>query len=402
MNAIQECFNCAKVGACAQTSTGLILRSFVCPLFALVDGTVVLARETMLNMYGPVAAARSLLRRPNDPSNEEQLEMSTVPPPPGTTYSERKKQLEVMPFMDVRILGIHTYKDQNRNPILSASESLAINQREVSIQKILDFEAANNFIVPDQNAAQQGAEQMTQPFQPPMPPGVPMPGQQAPAQPMPTPQMPAPPFGMAPMPQPGMPPTFQPQQAPPQQMPPPPMPMAAPPAPPAQAAQAADGQAPAPTGKRKRGAAAAPPPPAPPAPPVPQSPSQFPPPMMQMPTSFQAPQMGPPAPQPMQFAPPQMQAPVPPASNGVAGVDFGPVLQLVDQVGKGMNAMGAAEQESLKQITSLLSEVKELLKVQLAALHHIYMTNSQLQQSVAGKDVGDAKKFIEYMKPYIP
>lgn len=408
---VQECFTCAKIGACAQTNSELTLKSYVCPLFAQVDEAVIFARNAMFHVYGPTAAVRALLNRPRDP-NEEYYEMSLETPPQGTSYSDRKKQLEIMSFMEVRILGTKKYKDEHQTPILDWNETLALDKREQSIEKILDFELTNNIIVPDANQPVQGAQQMAQPpYQPPpvapqmpiaQPPQAPQMPQMPPRQQPPSipPPGPVPPYGMTPMPQMGVPPGAPQQFSP--QVPPmaPPMPMMAPPAPAVQAAQAAQAQpAPATTGKKRgRGAAAAPPPPPPPSPAA-APPQQFaqPPPV---PQGYQPPAQIPFAQQMMQPPPPMV--PSMSASNGIAAMDLSPVLQLIDKVGQGVNALGNAEQETLKQLTALLNDIRVLMLVQVAAMHHIYMGQPHIQQLLAGKDVGDVPKFIAYMQPFLP
>lgn len=341
--------------------------------------------------------------------------MSLDRPPAGTTYSQRKKQLETMSFMDVRILGTMTYKDQAGVPILDASETLHVNKRPESIEKVLQFELANNLIVHDGSSPQQtptGAESMTQPFQPqmmpppspngapqqpqfqgqppqmPMPPGVP--GGQPPQMVMPT----GAPFGMPPMGPPGVP--QQPMMTPP---PPPGAP------PPVASPQQAAGQEQAPTGKKKRGSAAAPPPPPPPAPAQapqaqfaqpqapqaswapPQQPAQMP--AFQMPGTAPAPTW--------QQTPPQQAAPQQPM-----GIDLSPVLGQIDLVGKAVNALGAASESETKQLLSILSDIKTLLYVQVAATHHIYMGQAHIAPTLQGQDVGDVSKFIGYMQKFIP
>ena len=67
-----------------------------------------------------------------------------------------------------------------------------------------------------------------------------------------------------------------------------------------------------------------------------------------------------------------------------------------------MNALGAADAENLKQLMGVLSDIRMLLYVQLAATHHIYMSQPQVAPSLAGKDVGDVSKFVAHMQQYIP
>ena len=412
---LAECFTCTKTGQCSQTSVQKIVGGFCCPLYEQVPEPVVYARSRVMSQYGLVSAARALLMRPTEP-DEESFTMHYDRPPAGTTYSQRKQQFEGVAFIDVRNLGVMVYKNPDHTPILDAGETLQVDRKAETIEKVLQFELANGIIVPDAAPTQSsptGVAQMAQqPFNPMMPPPPPPNGapQQMPMPPMPQqmpqqPQMvmPQAPFGMPPMPQQGMPQ----QQMPPQQpMMPPPPPVASP----QQAAQDPSQQqaAPAAGGKKKRGSAAAPPPPPPPpAPQQQQAPQQgfqpqqtwAPPgvpqqvaPQQQMP--FQMPgQMPAPQQQPV-FQQPQQGAPV--------GVDFTPVLQQVDLVGKAVNALGAADQESLKQLTGILAEIRMLLYVQVAATHHIYMGQAHLAPSLSGKDVTDVSKFLGYMQQFIP
>lgn len=408
--AYRECFTCSKIEYCAQTSTKRMLKSYVCRLFEPASDVHIYARSLLLNAYNPITAVRALLKREDDPSNQELVEMSLDFPNAGTSYSERKKQLELMAFMDVRLLGTKKYKDQSGQPILDWNETLVGEKRDQSIARVLEFELANNIIVPDaavqQSAAQpQGAPQMAQsPFQPPqMPPQ--MPQQQAPQQmPMPPapprppqmpqmmPQAPQAPYGMVPQPQPGMPqaPNFPPPPPPPGFPQPPQVPAA-----PVQAAQVPQEAPPAPAtgGKKKRGAVAAPPPPPPPPAPA-QAPQQYAMPQQQFAMPPQAPAAwSPPTSQPMPPQQPQQAA---------AGVDLSPVLAQVDLVGKAVNALGAADQESLKQLTTILADIKTLVFVQVACLQHIYLGQPHLQQSIAGKELNDVPKFVAYMQQFLP
>ncbi len=82
--------------------------------------------------------------------------------------------------------------------------------------------------------------------------------------------------------------------------------------------------------------------------------------------------------------------------------DLTPVLQLVDKVGQAVNGLGGAQAEQLKQIQTALVELKQLMLVQLTALHHIYMSTPNLAQLIQGKDVGDAQKFIGFITPFVP
>jgi len=169
---------------------------------------------------------------------------------------------------------------------------------------------------------------------------------------------------------------------------------------PQQAAQPVEA---APTqGKKKKGAAAAPPPPPPPSNPVPGGPpagfQQVP--MQPAPGWQPAPVMAAP---PMVAAPqPTWQQPPPVAPPQAMGADLTPVLQLVDQVGKAVNGLGAVQDEKMKALAGALESMKTLLLVQVAALHHIYLGQPHLAQSLQNKDVGDINKFIAYMQGFLP
>lgn len=293
-----ECFTCTKTGQCSQTSVQKIVSGFYCPLYEPVAEPVVYARGRVMSQYGLVAAARALLMRPTEP-DEESFTMHYDRPPAGTTYSQRKQKFESGAFIDVRNLGAMVYKNADHTPLLDAGETLQMDRKAETIERVLQFELANGIIVPDA-ASQQ-----------------------------------SPPTGVAPMAQ-------QPQmpQMPQQAWSPPGVPQAQQPAP------------------------------------------------QQMPFQMPAPQQ-----QPAFAAQPGPQQAV---------VDLTPVLQQVDAVGKAVNAIGAADQEALKQLTTLLSEIRTLLYVQVAATHHIYMGQAHLAQSLAGTDVGDVQKFLGYMQRFIP
>lgn len=410
---LSECFTCSKVGHCSQSDVTKILHGFTCPLFTPVSEPVLFARSSMMQMYGGVPAARALLGR-NNHHQEEFYSMSFDLPPQGTTYSERKKQLEIMSFMDVRLLGTKRYKTADGTPILDWNETLRVDRKNESIEKVLAFELANNLILPDAagaaptNNQPTGVPQMANPPMPPFQPGMVPPQQPMPMQPPAPPQPPmmpqqqpgmpaapqmAPPFGMAPQP---------PQ---PQGMPQPPMmaPPGAMPPPPATPQQAAGEAQPAQTGgKRKKssaGAAAAPPPPPPAtmAAPPPQQYAQQP--QMPMPQQPQVPAQpwGPPAQQGFAPPPPQVQQQIPQQmpQQQAAAVDLTPLLAQIDAVGKAVNAVGEGTAKAV-------AELRNLQLVTLAALHHIYMGQSHLAQSLAGKDVGDLSKWIVYMQQYLP
>jgi len=421
MSTYQECFTCAKVGYCSKTDVQKILRGFVCPLFAPVTEPIIMARCSMIDQYGPIPAARAMLHRPPDANQEEHVQMTyDAPPAQGTTYADRRKQLEIMSFTEVRLLGNKRYKTADGQPVLDWDESLQIDRKSQSIEKILQFELVNGIIVPDnqQSTQPQGADQMAQQ---PVPPQFPPNG--APQMPQAF-QPPAPGAQPQQMPMPPNAPPMPPQMAPPmQQMAPPPM---GPPAfqpPPGFAPQAGPGpmgtpqlpqtEAPAPQagGKKKRnsGAAAAPPPapaPGPGTPPQqPNAPMMAPPagPPAFQPGGFAPPQQGFQQPQQPGFAPPQQQGFAPPQAAPQpapqAAVDLTPVLQLIDQVGKAVNALGAAEGETLARL-------ERNLQVLTIGVMHIYGSQTQLMQWLSGQNKADAvqdpTKFVEFLSQYLP
>lgn len=407
-----ECLSCEHIEHCSETNVRRLLDGYLCGLYKEVADPVVVARYEMIFRYGPKPAAFALLKREPDPTNKEECQTMGPwdPPAPGTTYSERKKQLEVMTFMDVRVLGAKKYVNAEGQPVLDWDESRRQDRKNDSITKVLDFELSNGFIVPDGGAVQtpqlEGTSQMANnPYQPgngAVPPGVPgIPQQVAPPAPNmqpPVPQIPAGvspptmPYGMAPQVPPGATPPVQPPQ-----------------------------QEAAPTGKKKgkgasAGAAAAPPPPPPPS--NPQPGQQF----MTASPQPPAPPPGFQAQQPQQFSPPPvpgtpnwgapapvMTAPPVPAAQqaapvGGAPVDLGQVLQLIDSVGKAVNAIGQAQDTRAAALDQALEKISNLLLVQVAAIHHIYLSTPPLGQALqqSGKTLADVNQFITYMQQYLP
>jgi hypothetical protein len=422
----QECLTCAKIGYCAQLTIPKLLGGHVCPSFVAAAVPVIQARVAMVEKYDPVTAARALLNRTDKHSQEESIEMSLDAPTPGTTYSDRKKQFEIMPFMDVRLIGNKKYRYEDGTPILDWDATLHTDSRQVSIEKVLQFELDEGFIVPDgaeqsTQQPQQGVQQMANPYMPPngmpqpnmmqppgAPPPMPMPGGAPPGMMMPTmapPMAPPPPqaapYGMAPMAPPGAPPPV---------------------ASPAQAAAVAQGVSPdaapqtTPTGRKKRGsaaaAAAAPPPAAPPAPPgQPQqyaqpAPNQYAP--QAVPATpwggMQPPGLPPAIPAPMSMsapmapvAPPQQVAPPP-------GADTGMILQRLDALGQAVGAVGNAAQEGTKQSLAAVNELKSILLINTATLWYLCLSNSSIMSDVAknGGDLRTFDGFVAYMQRYVP
>jgi hypothetical protein len=111
---------------------------------------------------------------------------------------------------------------------------------------------------------------------------------------------------------------------------------------------------------------------------------------------------------PTQTASPAMAQQMPPQQSAPQQIDFTPVLQVVSGIGDAvMSSVGRTQGEQvelLKALQATLAEVKNLLLVQVTALHHLYITTPSLAQSIqqAGKDVGDANKFVAYMQPFLP
>lgn len=393
----RECFTCSKLKSCSRVDVELVLQGYVCNFFEMAQDPVIEARSDTVGIFGFIPAVRNMMSVPRNPQQEERLRMSSPTPAPGTTYSERRKQLDVMSYSDVRHLAAEVYKKPDQTPLVPWIEALAVASMANTRQTVLDFELSNGLIVPDN---QQGEAPMAQQFAPPpMPPGIP------PQQPMPGAPPPFAPPGAAapPMPPPQAAPMAPPM--PPQAAPAPPYGMAPPPGSPPpvataqEAAQAAvtppPMEAPPPqTGKKKtaKGAAVAPAPPPPPspapvAPPAPQA-QQF---------------AAPPVPQP-QWQPPGAPAPqfAPPAAPAPVGVDLSPVVQLLNQVGSAVNTVGAAADTNSTKLLAAIAEVRTLILAQTVALHHIYTTSPALQQAIQGKDVSDVSKFVTYLQSYLP
>lgn len=403
-----ECFTCSKLSYCSQVDISKILKGYVCPLFTVVEEPVIQARSEMVKTYETIPAIRALRKKSKDSEEEELTEMSIETPAPGTPYSERKKQLEVFAFMDVRLLGAKKYKGPDGQPVLDWDETLQVDRKAESIEKVLQFELDNNIIVPDAATPHptQGAQQMTQPFNPngaSAPQNMPS-GQVSPP-PLPMPTTYGPPGYNQPSPTPG----FLPPGAPPT------APYGAAPAPvappPVATPQQAAGQDSPPQGsKKKKGAAAAPPPPPPPPtnfqPPAPptvapglfsQTGQSFPPAPVGWPQT--APSMG--------GQPPAVTAQAPQAMPQQPSTDFSPVLSLIHQVGEAVNGLNGVQTEQMKQLQSTIAELRNLMLVQITALHHIYLGQPNLQQSIqnaknAGNDLQDANKFFTYMQPFLP
>lgn len=248
------------------------------------------------------------------------------------TVSERRAELSAMKFVDVRNLVHLMYKKPDNSPLMTHSESLG-TPRDTLKDIVIQYEVEKGMIVPD------GAEG-SMPVQPPPPPPQMEPVPQMTQQPFQPPQL---------VPTQSVPPVMPPQQmmAPPQEQPAP--------------AQ--------PPGRRRRGAgstAAAPPPPAPdPTFMLPQQPQNVQVGVPVVPTQT----AGAPAFTPFQPAMPAPQQPAFPQPQAApAAVDLTPVLQEIQNLGKGLNALGQATGKDMQ-------EIKTTLTLVLTALHHLYLSN---------------------------
>jgi len=299
------------------------------------------------------------------------------------TVSQRRAELESDRFISVRNLAYATYKKPDPSgqigpdgqvllvPLMTYEETLT--DRKVVYDTILQYELANNMIVPD-DASTPATNVVA------LHPGVPV------SQTLP------PPPGFAPIPQP---PAFSPQPAPVAPF----IPSAAPAAPataqqaaaaPAAAPPSAEGQ---PRRRRTPGTAVATPPPPPAA--APESPS------FQPPAAPAAPVAAPSFPVPQQaqsqsfaFAPPAAPAPI----GGT--VDLAPVTQKVDQLGGVVNSLITGLEEMKKQLAASQQQNEMLL----IALSHLYLVTPQTAQGAqqSGKNVGTLVGFKEYLSQYLP
>lgn len=337
---------------------------------------------------------------------------------PGTLAAQRRKELNEGVFIDVRNLAYMLYKNPDQTPLMTYDQTL--DYRGMVKQKVMQFEIANGWVVPDgtenqpfpednSNQPQNNGAPMNQP---PMMPGMPMQQPQQPQQmqmPMqpgyPQQPMPASPMQAAQVPQqmqmpqgmPGLPgvpqmpayaPPMQQQQMPqgyPQQQQQMPPQQQQQPASPADAAGAA-----APTQKRRgRGSqVAAPPPPPPQGMPPPGMPQQ----QMQQPMQQQMPQgFAPPPGMPMQQQVPVQNFPPQPQQmqqvNAPQAAPAGNLEKLVSDLGRGLEVLSKNNMElkaTLDYTLKELADTKLMVAQALGAIHHMYVM-SPVGQNAQGK-----------------
>ena len=315
----------------------------------------------------------------------------------GSTTGQRLSELEVARFVAVRNLAYMNkfYKKPDGQPLLTYQETLDDHAKVRGI--IVDYEVSKGWVVPGNGAvmSQQiptsviptnGAVMQPIPFQPQFPQFA-TPAQAA--------QVPV--------------------NAPPAQV----APMAPPPAP-------ADIQAPPIVGRKRRTAGAgvaAPPTAAPPQNYAPPPQTQVAAPAQMTSTGTVSPPQFAPVQQsltappvtmqfvPQQFTPPPVQQVQPVAIPSVpAAVDLTPVLQKLDDLGKGLTISAGNSDQALKEVTTLRNEVKTLVSSQLqilTALHHVYLTiqGANGQPLLAGNTQGkanDLASFQTYLSQFLP
>lgn len=351
-------------------------------------------------------------------------------PKQGMTASQRKAELDAARFVAVRNLAYMQYKKPDGSALMTYQETL--DNRELVKTAIINYEIGQGFLVNDLGVAvapptQQPQMQPTQTMpatmvapngapmnQPPMsfqPPQQPQPqvSPQAFAQMPMAPQQPQPTFAPQMQPQPQFAPQGQPQM------------QAAP--------QAAPEATAAPTGKKRRapsGASVAPPP----APPgaqyqTPQAPPGFqqqaPPQQQQVPVMQFQPGMPPPG-APMAapgFAPPfqpaqQLPLPMQPqqqpqqaAPQQMMGIDLGPVISRIDDLGKGVMIAANNADNATKSVAALkadIDDVKNTVMQVLTAMHHMYLTNQTVVSQIGPeqvKAISTLNDFRSYLQKYI-
>lgn len=304
-------------------------------------------------------------------------------PAPGSTYAQRKAEIEGSTFIHIRNLVLHIYKKPDGNPLMDYTATLG--NREDVRKTVLQFELVNGLIVPDGTEGQSDEAAQPQQSHPPTQQQVPM------SNPMPAPIPPA--------------------------------------ATPAQAVQVAqptapqgDVQAAGPT-KTKRaynksagnGAAVAPPPAAPPAMPAATPgyvPPQQPPPQT-APVHQQIP-FNPGALPPQQVFQPstQVQQTIPQVSTAQpAGPEKGPTSQEIKLLGDGISEhldnefarIGALldlvknfQDASVKQLSSEVSSLKNTQLQILTCLHHLYLSHPTLGAgAVEARTLTDFQTYLQ-------
>lgn len=349
-------------------------------------------------------------------------------PKPGMTASQRKTELDGARFVSVRNLAYLNYIKADGTPLMTYQETL--DNRELVKTAIINYEIAEGLIQNDLGSAaaqptqpsptipQNGAQMSQQPmapqmsFQPQMQPAAQGPVSPAQFAQMPVQQQQPQPqqqqFAMAPAPQfaqytPAMPQQqmMQPQMAPQQQMMPQmqmqqmqPQIQATPAAPPMESAPI--------TGKKRKtasGNSVAPPPTPVGAPPGFQQ--QAAPTMQAAPAISFQPMPATPQFQPQQAQAPQFQQPqVQQIQQQAAPSDLG---TKIDMLGKGIEVAANNADTAMKMVSKLqadLSDVKLVCNQMLACLHHMYLTNPQLQPNTGGK-AGTLGEFQTYLKQFI-
>lgn len=357
-------------------------------------------------------------------------------PTPGMPLAARKAELDTARFVSVRNLAYLVYKKPDGTPLMTYHETLDARtevKNRILVHEINCTYQGQPLVVNDGTSLTPESTIPQPPTQPEVPQQVPMSnGNGAPnGVPMMAPQyaVPSAPASAAQaaaapnmQPPPGYQP--QPQMAPPQGQP----------------IQQESAPTPGKRTRRNAGAAVAPPPPAPPpaqaqagygAPAVPPmaAPGYGAPPQPPIQQSWQPPAAPTgypaPAPSPQAFAPPQaFAAPpapsAPPATYGTSGyaqqvpsasVDLTPVLQKVDNLGRGLEVVSKNGDEALKAIgilTSQLQAVQAIALQSLTALHHVYLSlqgvpggQAILATATEGK-ANDLASFQAYLSKYIP
>lgn len=323
-------------------------------------------------------------------------------PKPGTTLSQRKKELNETRFVAIRNLAYIHYKKPDGTQLMSYNDTLA--DREIVKNKILEYELACGLIQEDgsgllsqqqqpqanpANGAQNGHVMQPAPMQQ-MGINAVMPTQQV------SQMQPAPQAAMPPAPQ--VQAAFTPPAAP--QMPQAAQPMAQ--APQAAPAVEAAGQRPSRRKINGVGAGVASPPAAPPVTQAVQA--AFPTSVPVAQTQGIVQQEVQPAPfQPMAFSPPAPQAaPVQTAvpAQAPASIDLSQIVAALDQLGRGVSTAANNADQVIKMVSELSAKVTKIDNDQqriLAALHHLYMMNSNPALTAAlgeCKTVPDFKKYL--------
>jgi hypothetical protein len=311
-------------------------------------------------------------------------------PRPGQSASQRKDELDKARFVAVRNLAYMIYKKPDSTPLMTYQETLEDRDRVKSV--ILMHEVACGYLTNDLGSVPAGApaQQMAPMAQAPQmaaPPQVAYPPPTFPPQGAPMAQAPQ----MAPY---AVPATMAPQQMAPATA----MQAAAAPS------QQAEPSSPAPTGRKRRGAAggaAATPQGAAVANPV-GAPTMMP----------QAPQQMAPAPN---FMPQQAQLPLAPAQQAAApqmgshvpmtaAADLGPVMARLEAIGADLGrglATISTDVEKINQRIAALEQVVGKINLNalhtLVAMHHVYGAQANLTTALTNARVGTLEDFRRYL-----